>query len=386
MKIVSFLSNCLIKIPAFAGMTVKEECHTARKKCHSELDSESKKRAIASTTSYYQAVEIPVFTGMTVREECHSELLSESKEKAIASATSYHQAVEIPVFMGMTKWCHFKQILKPKTITSHSREGGNLKKIVQRFFKAKTFGLRVSKFKTVLFILLSLISLQAIYANSALPPLIKDGEKMEFSRERYYIDNSTTYSSVAYSPDGKRIISGSGDKTVKVWDAKSFKLIAILKGHQKSVLSAAYSSDGKRIISGSSDNTIKVWDAKSFKLIVTLKGHQNWILSVAYSPDGKNIISASRDSTIKIWDAKSFKLIKTVKGHQDWVCSVAYSPDGKTIISSSVDNTIKIWDAKSFKLIATLKGHQYIVLSVAYSPDGKNIISGSGDKTVKVKQ
>ena len=110
--------------------------------------------------------------------------------------------------------------------------------------------------------------------------------------------------SVAYSPDGKSIVSGSRDETIKIWDAKSGQLLSTLIGHKDSVFSVAYSPDGKSIISGSWDKTIKIWDVKSGKLLSTLIGHEDGVYSVAYSPNGKSIVSSSRDDTIKIWDVK----------------------------------------------------------------------------------
>ncbi|MDY6900264.1 MAG: WD40 repeat domain-containing protein, partial [Cyanobacteriota bacterium] len=147
--------------------------------------------------------------------------------------------------------------------------------------------------------------------------------------------------------------------------------------------------DGKTIAAASdtheSDNgTIKIWDAKTFKPIQTLKGHQDQINSVVFSPDGKTIASASRDNTVKIWDANTGKTIQTLKGHQNSVVEVVFSPDGKTIASASRDDTVKIWDAATGKPIQTLEGHQGDVTSVVFSPDGKTIASASSDKTVKL--
>jgi WD40 repeat protein len=157
--------------------------------------------------------------------------------------------------------------------------------------------------------------------------------------------HSDSVRSVAYSPDGRRIVSGSDDGTIKIWDAESGWEIRTLTGDNTSVYSVAYSPDGRRIVSGSKDGTIKIWDAESGREIRTLEEHSDHVWSVAYSPDGRRIVSGADDETIKIWDAESGREIRTLAGHSCPVDSVAYSPDGRRIVSGSRDNTIKIWDA-----------------------------------------
>ena len=196
--------------------------------------------------------------------------------------------------------------------------------------------------------------------------------------------HSNVVRSVAYSPDGRKIISGSTDKTIKIWNANRGKYLQTLEGHSDRVYSVAYSPDGKRIISGSQDKTVKIWDANTGECLKTLAGHSYWVYSVAYSPDGTKIISGSLDGTIKIWDVNTGACLQTLEGYLPQVISVAFSPDGTKIISGSVDNTIKIWDANIGQCLKTLEGHTNSVISVAYSPDGTKIISGSYDKTIKI--
>ncbi len=215
-------------------------------------------------------------------------------------------------------------------------------------------------------------------------------------------------SSVAFSPDGTRIVTGSGDKTAKVWDARSGSPLLELKGHSGGVSSVAFSPDGKRIVTGSGDKTAKVWDAQTGSLLLDLQGHSDGVSSAAFSPDGTRIVTGSGDNTAKVWDAQTGSPLLDLEGHSFGVTSVAFSPDGKRIVTGSQDSTAKVWDAQTgFPLLELqgqdpfeglnhkhdartgsplreLQGHSQFISSVAFSPDGTRIVTGSGDGTAKV--
>ncbi|NES65413.1 MAG: WD40 repeat domain-containing protein, partial [Okeania sp. SIO2D1] len=190
--------------------------------------------------------------------------------------------------------------------------------------------------------------------------------------------------SVNISNDGKTIVSGSDDKTIKVWNLETGKLIHILTGHDSPVDGVSISNDSKTIVSGSWDNTIKVWNLETGELIRTLTGHDEYVSSVSISNDGKTIVSGSWDNTIKVWNLETGAEIRTLTGHDDLVNSVSISNDGKTIVSGSHDNTIKVWNLETGAEIRTLTGHDDLVNSVSISNDGKTIVSGSHDNTIKV--
>ncbi|MCA2629079.1 MULTISPECIES: serine/threonine-protein kinase, partial [unclassified Microcystis] len=141
-----------------------------------------------------------------------------------------------------------------------------------------------------------------------------------------------------------------------------------LTGHSETVFSVAYSPDGRYLASGSKDKTIKIWEVATGKGLRTLTGHSGVVLSVAYSPDGRYLASGSQDKTIKIWEVATGK-VRTLTGHYMTFWSVAYSPDGRYLASGSGDKTIKIWEVETGKELRTLTGHSIGVLSVAYSPD-----------------
>jgi WD40 repeat protein len=188
----------------------------------------------------------------------------------------------------------------------------------------------------------------------------------------------------AWSPDGDRIVTGSLDGSVRVWDVWGSRVITDIAAHDLAVRGVVYSPDGKRIFSASDDKTIKIWDGESGQALRTITGHNGEIRSVALSPDGRRILSASADKTVKVWDAETGRGLLTITGHTGTVNSAAYSYDGKRIASASADKTLKIWDAENGRLIKTLTGHTAAVNSAAWSPDGKRIISGSADTSVRI--
>jgi WD40 repeat protein len=200
--------------------------------------------------------------------------------------------------------------------------------------------------------------------------------------------------SVAFSPCGSTIASGSADGSIRLWDAgtgvrisnaSTGALKTTLLG-RASVWNIAFSPCGSTIASGYWDGSIKLWDVKTGALTyTTLQGHTNTVRSVAFSPCGSTIASGGLDGSIKLWDVDTSALTTTLQGHSITVSSVAFSSCGSTLASCcGIDNDIKLWDTGTGKLKATLQGHTKGVMSVAFSPCGSTIASGSADGSIRL--
>ena len=190
--------------------------------------------------------------------------------------------------------------------------------------------------------------------------------------------------SVAWSPDGGRLLSGGADGTLRLWEVASGRVSAVLEGHKGQVLSVAWSQDGARLLSGGEDGTVRLWEVASGQVLRVHLGHKGVVASVAWSPDGAKLLSGGADGTLRLWELASGEMLAGLQGHKDWVWSVGWSPDGARLLSGGDDGTLRLWEVASGRELAVLEGHKGQVWSVAWSPDGARLLSSGEDGTVRL--
>jgi WD40 repeat protein/serine/threonine protein kinase len=239
--------------------------------------------------------------------------------------------------------------------------------------------------------LLGIRALNTGYLAEADSALMQSIENM-YTRQVFAGHTKAVYG-VAFSPDGKYIVSGSGDGTLRLWDVKEGKVTDSFRGHTDAVYSVAFSPDGRYFLSGSKDHTARLWDIQARRTVrifgarrnpVYSPGHFGPINSVAFSPDGNTIVTGG-DFSVRVWNIQTGRNIRTI--HPAKTCavfSVTYSPDGKSVGIGCNDQIAYIWDIQTGQPVHRFKGHTGSVWAVQFSPDGRYILTGSRDSTVRL--
>ncbi len=254
-----------------------------------------------------------------------------------------------------------------------------------------------------------------------------------FALDRTLKAHSGWVTGVAFSPDGRRLVSGSWDRTVKFWEVSTGEELGAIASKMKEVqalafsrdghfmatenssditalrdsgtgqeirslatdkplgalgtnwvYSIAFSPDGRWLASGIDDKTVRLWDVKTGQKVRDLTGLRRPVIYIAFSPDGRFLATGDDEKNIRIWDPSNGEQIYKLSGHKKPVYAVAFSSNSRWLASASADKTVKLWDLTTGHEVHTLAGHGNVVTSLAFSPDGRWLVSGSWDKTVKI--
>ncbi len=189
---------------------------------------------------------------------------------------------------------------------------------------------------------------------------------------------------VAWSPDGRSILTGDGDGIARLWDAGTGQLVRLFAGHTDKLWRVTFSPDGDAVLAGRSDRTARLWETATGQELHSLSGHAGPVRGVAFSPDGLYILTGSDDRTARIWDATNGRELRSLTGHTALVSGVAFSPDGRLAATTSFDATVRLWDVASGTEVQCLLGHDAAVESVAFSPDGSMVLTCGADRTARL--
>jgi WD40 repeat protein len=184
-------------------------------------------------------------------------------------------------------------------------------------------------------------------------------------------------------PDGRRIVTASGDLTAQIRDAGSGRVLVVLRGHLGPVRRAAFSRDGKYVVTTSDDATARVWDASTGESLAQLIGHTGPVRDASFSPGGKFVVTAG-DTTARLWDARQGRSLAVLRGHGDFVLSATFTKDGRRVVTTSSDGTVRVWNADP--KVVVLSGHTDRLNSAALNPDAGRVVTASDDRTLRIWQ
>ena len=221
---------------------------------------------------------------------------------------------------------------------------------------------------------------------------LRASEKFDSARE--LTGHRGNVNAVVFSGDGSQLFSAAGEPAafgeVCQWNVADGKLVRVFEGHRDAIYSLALSPDGKILATGSYDQKIKLWNVETGKEIRTLSGHNGCVYGLAFRPDGKILASASADRTVKLWDVTSGQRRDTFSQPLKEQFAVAFSADGKKLAAGGADNRIRVWEisesaAETTNPILESKfAHEGAILNLVFSSDGKKLLSSADDRTVKV--
>jgi serine/threonine protein kinase len=201
---------------------------------------------------------------------------------------------------------------------------------------------------------------------------------------RCFRGHAGSVQSVAISPDGKLVLSGGDDRTMRLWSVETGEELRRFDGHEGWVSAVAFSPDGSRAVSGNYDRIVRLWDLRTGGELHRLTDNRQAVVRLAFSSEGTRLLSAGEDRSVILWDAAAGRLLHRLEGHAGPVQAVAFSADGRYALSSGNDRTVRAWNLEEGREVRCLRGHTHVVDDVAISPDGRLALSGSQDRTAKV--
>jgi WD40 repeat protein/class 3 adenylate cyclase len=242
---------------------------------------------------------------------------------------------------------------------------------------AAVSNLEVDQERSILLALQALSTAHTVEAENALH------SAMQTYRLQLTLDHGAGVWSVSYSPDGTRLATTSGDRTVKIWDASTGQeLLSFSASEPGFVVLIKFSPDGTRLASTHDDNTARIWDATTGEELLTISGDP--AVDIAWNPDGTRLASTHEDNLARIWDATTGEELLTLSGHTEYLTWVSFSPDGTRLVTGSGDSTAKVWDLAAGEELFTLSAPSFHELVTLWSPDGTRIVTDGGKHPLKV--
>jgi small GTP-binding protein len=220
-------------------------------------------------------------------------------------------------------------------------------------------------------------------------PSVADAHK-KVMRKRFDVEATQLNSEAkhinayAFNSDGKRVLTGGSDKTVRLWERETGRCLGIFSGHTAPVWSVAWSSDERRVLSGCGSNTVRLWDVKTGLCLREFVGHSNGVNCVKWAVDQRYALSGSTDNTVRLWDVQTGHCLRTFEGHTGFVASVAWSTDQCYALSGANDNSVRLWDIGTGRCLRVFEGHKRCVRSVTWSADQRHVLTSSDDSTIRL--
>ncbi|HEX9801835.1 MAG TPA: caspase family protein, partial [Gammaproteobacteria bacterium] len=191
-------------------------------------------------------------------------------------------------------------------------------------------------------------------------------------------------SAVAFSPDGRFVLTGSRDHSARLWEAATGQVVQVLQEHAWWVDAVAFSPDGRFMLIGSEDGAARLWEAASGQLVQVLQGHTAPVSDMAFSPDGRFMLTGSGDGAARLWDLATGQVMQVLQGPTATPTAVAFSPDGRFMLTGSQDGAVRLWDVATRQVVQVLQGHTAPVTAVAFSLNGQVVLTGSCDGTARL--